>query len=133
MYRVKLDCGRETLITGDHNLWVLRDSELKLIETHEAKDSDYIALPEKLPAPDKDLEWLNLLDLLDGEKMYVDCSPLVKDWIAAFGRAKVLAEFRKHYQGSGAERKLYCNLTTSRDEACASRHFSASPRASVVN
>src|SRR5690606_12143185 len=60
MYRVRLECGRESLITGDHNLWVRRGGELILIETSEARQGDEIPLPEALPSPKEGLEWLEL-------------------------------------------------------------------------
>ena len=64
MYRVRLECGRECLLTGDHNLWVLRDGALRLIETHEARPGDAIPLPEALPGPEDDLADVDLLELL---------------------------------------------------------------------
>src|SRR5690606_36200020 len=60
MYRVRLERGRESLITGDHNLWVRRGGELILIETSEARQGDEIPLPEALPSPKEGLEWLEL-------------------------------------------------------------------------
>src|SRR4051812_16973334 len=33
MYRIETTCGRSATLTGDHNLWVLRDGRLQLIET----------------------------------------------------------------------------------------------------
>ena len=49
MYRVTTSCGRTATMTGDHNLWVLRDGELQLIETAEARDTDLLPIPERLP------------------------------------------------------------------------------------
>lgn len=63
MFRLRTRCGREAVMTGDHNLWVLRDSELKLIETHEAKTTDLVPLPKALPSIDSKLEYVNLQEL----------------------------------------------------------------------
>ncbi|WP_410337778.1 excinuclease ABC subunit UvrB [Longimonas sp.] len=49
MYRVTTLCGRTATMTGDHNLWVLRDGEPQLIETAEARDTDLLPIPERLP------------------------------------------------------------------------------------
>ena len=49
MYRVTTACGRAATMTGDHNLWVLRDGSLQLIETEDARDTDFLPIPERLP------------------------------------------------------------------------------------
>ena len=49
MYRVTTSCGRTATMTGDHNLWVLRNGELQLIETEQARDTDLLPIPERLP------------------------------------------------------------------------------------
>jgi excinuclease ABC subunit B len=48
MYRLETACGRAATLTGDHNLWVLRDGRLQLIKTAEARPSDYLPIPEAL-------------------------------------------------------------------------------------
>ena len=48
MYRLETACGRAATLTGDHNLFVLRDGHLQLIETADARPSDLIPLPESL-------------------------------------------------------------------------------------
>src|SRR5690606_32296680 len=37
MYHLRTGCGRSITLTGDHNLWVLRDGRLQLIETSDAQ------------------------------------------------------------------------------------------------
>ena len=49
LWRLETTCGRSVRVTGDHNLWVLRDGELKLLETHEVRVGDYLPLPFELP------------------------------------------------------------------------------------
>jgi excinuclease ABC subunit B len=48
MYQLETACGRAATLTGDHNLFVLRDGHLQLIETADARPSDLIPLPESL-------------------------------------------------------------------------------------
>jgi excinuclease ABC subunit B len=50
MYRLETVCGRAATLTGDHNLYVLRDGHLQLIETADARPSDLVPLPESLLA-----------------------------------------------------------------------------------
>jgi len=50
MYRLETACGRAATLTGDHNLFVLRDGHLQLIKTADARPSDLIPLPESLLA-----------------------------------------------------------------------------------
>ena len=48
MYRVRTACGREATLTGDHNLWVLREGALQLIETSDARPTDHLPIPTRL-------------------------------------------------------------------------------------
>ncbi len=50
MYRLETACGHAATLTGDHNLYVLRNGHLKLIQTVEARPSDLVPLPESLLA-----------------------------------------------------------------------------------
>ncbi len=70
MYRLTTACGREVTLTGDHNLWVLRDGELRLIQTSEARPSDCIPLPDALNTDDN-LTELDILPLLEGAPLVV--------------------------------------------------------------
>ena len=63
MYRLETACGREATFTADHNLWVLRNGELRLIKTDDAQPTDYIPVPEQLLAGEQ-IEILNTLELL---------------------------------------------------------------------
>ena len=75
MYRVQTACGRQATFTGDHNLWVLRDGQLTLIETADAKPTDYIPVPEKL-LTQSHLTEINLLDLFQAQqnKLFVQAN-----------------------------------------------------------
>src|SRR5205085_3378888 len=48
MYRIKTACGRSATLTGDHNLWALRNGQLQLIRTDDARSTDYVPVPETL-------------------------------------------------------------------------------------
>ncbi|MEM9998701.1 MAG: hypothetical protein AAF809_13450, partial [Bacteroidota bacterium] len=73
MYRVRTACGRSATLTGDHNLWVLRDGALHLIETAQARPTDYVPVPTELPVAVEDGQTtLDLLALLDDTQTYVD-------------------------------------------------------------
>jgi excinuclease ABC subunit B len=69
MFRLRTGCGRELTLTGDHNLWVLRDGALQLIRTEDARASDYLPMPETLEqvaAVREDLELLDVVRLRAG-------------------------------------------------------------------
>ena len=63
MYRLQTKCGRNATLTGDHNLWVLRDGRLQLIETTDARPTDYVPVPERLLG-EGNRTTLNTLDIL---------------------------------------------------------------------
>ena len=62
MWEVTTDCGRKTLITGDHNLWVLRNGDLRLIRTSDLDVGDYIPLPRDVPSIDEDFQSFDVLN-----------------------------------------------------------------------
>ncbi|MBA3534410.1 MAG: excinuclease ABC subunit UvrB [Ardenticatenales bacterium] len=71
MYRVQTGCGRSAILTGDHNLWVLRDGNLTLIETADARTTDYLPLPQQLLAG-RSMETLGTLEGLAGKRLFAD-------------------------------------------------------------
>ena len=76
MYHLQTACGRSATLTGDHNLWVLRDGQLQLIKTAEARATDYVPLPEKLLA-DGNLQTLDTLSVLSGKRLFVEAPEAV--------------------------------------------------------
>ena len=71
MYKVISESGREIIVTKDHNVYVLRNGELKLLETEKISTNDYIPLPIKLNTS-VNLKNINLFELLKKEKdLYV--------------------------------------------------------------
>jgi intein/homing endonuclease len=71
MYRLQTACGRAATLTGDHNLWVLRNGHLQLIETADARSDDYVPVPEVLLA-EGDLESFDTLQVLADKKLFVE-------------------------------------------------------------
>ena len=65
MHRVRAKCGREVCLTGDHNLWVLRDGELTLRPTAEVERGDYLPTARKL-AYTSHLASFDVLPYLEG-------------------------------------------------------------------
>ncbi len=61
MYCVRTACGRQALMTGDHNLWVLREGQVRLVPTTEVRQGDGIPLPRSIPGPQEELRSLDLL------------------------------------------------------------------------
>ena len=74
IYYLKTTCGKEVSITGDHNLWVLRNGQLKLIETQNLQAGDYLPTPRSLPGPRKKLLYLELLPYLKKINLFVNAS-----------------------------------------------------------
>ncbi|MCC7358452.1 MAG: excinuclease ABC subunit UvrB [Anaerolineales bacterium] len=84
MYTVETACGRGATLTGDHNLWVLRDGELQLIETTQARTTDYVPLPETLLGEGALAEF-DTLEALADSRLYVDASASILAHVAAHG------------------------------------------------
>ncbi|MCW5880913.1 MAG: excinuclease ABC subunit UvrB, partial [Anaerolineae bacterium] len=84
MYQVQTTCGRRVTLTGDHNLWVLRDGQLQLIQTAEARPTDYMPLPEHLPAGDGTTT-LDTLTVLAGKRLFVEAPELVLAYVTTQG------------------------------------------------
>ncbi|MEM9663880.1 MAG: LAGLIDADG family homing endonuclease, partial [Bacteroidota bacterium] len=84
MYDLETSCGRSITLTGDHNLWVLRDGALRLIETADARPTDYVPLPERVPELSTRTS-LNTLQVLRGERLFVDARTALLEYIEAEG------------------------------------------------
>ena len=106
MYQLRTRCGRHATFTSDHNLWVLRNGELTLIETADAQVDDYLPVPTKLLHAGP-MAALDLLDLLhtSPRKLYVQASAAISSYVAAHGPA-VMTEILEA-DGVGAYNKLY--------------------------
>jgi excinuclease ABC B subunit len=108
MWEVTTECGRKALITGDHNLWVLRNGNLKLIKTSELDVDDYIPLSRDLPAVNEDLSSFNVLNYFIEKKIpvYIEAPALIERLKTIYGRKRVLKELRYFYP-KGYTAKIY--------------------------
>ena len=71
MYKVISKSGREIVVTGDHNLYVMRNGRLTLLKTNEVTKKDYLPLPTTIDTKGN-LEKLNLFELLkENNKIFV--------------------------------------------------------------
>jgi excinuclease ABC B subunit len=104
MYRLQTACGRTATFTGDHNLWVLRDGDLRLIRTTEALASDYMPVPETLMTQGQK-ESLDTLDLLAGSKLYVKARDVIDSYTIAHGTTTLAPAIQA--SGISAYNKLY--------------------------
>ena len=83
MFALRLSCGREATLTPDHNLWVARDGQLELIETADARPTDFIPLPRKLAAGSNQAELVNANALVSANAAAIDeptSAPLDQGW-----------------------------------------------------
>ncbi len=99
MFRLRTRCGREATLTGDHNLWVLRDGKFKLIRTEEARTTDFLPMPETLegseePARPGSLEQIDVLPYLADTSLSVYAETPIMEYASAGGRATVVASQR---------------------------------------
>ena len=93
MYHLQTDCGRSIHLTGDHNLWVLRDGALQLIDTADARDGDYLPLPLKLLGSGN-LTTLQTQNHLQRDS-YVRAQTAVLDYMQQHGSETVADVFRQ--------------------------------------
>jgi excinuclease ABC B subunit len=97
MFRLRTRCGRELTLTGDHNLWVLRDGTLQLIRTEEARASDHLPMPETLARPPTRSEGLQTLDIvpyLVNTKLSVFAEAPILEYVAATGTGSFVTALR---------------------------------------
>jgi excinuclease ABC subunit B len=124
MYRLLTRCGRSITLTGDHNLWVLRDGEMQLIKTSEARPMDCIPFPEYLPEK-SDQQSIDTLHLLSGQRLFVESPGSILSFIDSNGRKAFvdplkesgllspeskISNIRLHRRGRGIEVDSYLNL-----------------------
>ncbi len=75
LFRVETKCGRRVTVTGDHNFFVLRQGEIKLLETKDIQAGDYLPLPLFMPSPSAALESVSVAQTLANEKVYLQVPP----------------------------------------------------------
>jgi excinuclease ABC B subunit len=100
MFRLRTRCGREATLTGDHNLWVLRDGRFKLIRTEEARATDFLPMPEMLagseePARPGSLYEVDILRYLADTSLSVYAETPIMEYASSGGYGTVIATFRE--------------------------------------
>ena len=93
MFELETRCGRKITLTGDHNLWVLRDGMPVLIRTEEASASDFIPVPETLGSTG-DLRVLDVLPYLSDTKLSVFADEAVLEYVSTGGQADFVKVMR---------------------------------------
>ena len=102
MFQVRTACGRSALVTGDHSLWVLREGQLVLLPTSEVHPGDYLPVPADLPAASAELGYVNLVALLDGEKLFIQADEALRRRAASTSVASVASALAPRYGYAGS-------------------------------
>src|SRR5690349_12039920 len=71
MFRVSTKCGRAVDGTADHNFWVFRDGELRLVRTEDIRPSDFLPVPDVLTMLSRGMQQLNILPYLEDANLFV--------------------------------------------------------------
>ena len=87
MFRLTTRCGRSITLTGDHNLWVLRDGMPTLIRTVDARTSDYLPAPLAVDCTE-DLQELDVLPYLQDTGLFVQAEEPIRACVASGGRGQ---------------------------------------------
>jgi excinuclease ABC subunit B len=100
MFRLHTRCGRNITLTGDHNVWVLRDGIPKLVRTEEICETDYLPMPESLTASDAvakspGLQSIDILQYLEHTNLSVFAEEPIVQYEVAGGRSVVVAVLRE--------------------------------------
>jgi len=116
MYEIETNCGRKIITTADHNFYVLRNGELKLILTSEIKEGDYLPLPQKLNLQiSREIKSLNVFSLFEGEKIYIRANEFLSRIIKKFGKSKINELLKNHF--SNPQSKIEAILKNRRGSA----------------
>jgi len=129
MYRVQTACGRSATLTGDHNLWVLRDGQLQLIRTADTRTTDYIPVPEQLLSKGA-ISSVDTLAVLSGKRLFVEAPQAILTYVSEQGSAEFsnalveqgikspgskLSAIRSHKRGRGIEVETFQHLLEKTD------------------
>ena len=93
MFELDTRCGRSITLTGDHNLWVLRDGIPALIRTDEVLMTDCIPVPESLDSTGN-LRVLDVLPYLVGSNLSVFAEDSVLEYVANGGQSDFVRVMR---------------------------------------
>ncbi|MCL4365706.1 excinuclease ABC subunit UvrB [Patescibacteria group bacterium] len=105
LYKVRTTCGREIIVTGDHNFFVLRGGKLQLLQTTALQRTDYIPVPIKLDSPGKVLFDFQFIDYLPDKKYYVHLPNFRSGWSKLEKQVRfILSSAKIHCLLQGTER-----------------------------
>ena len=93
MFRLTTRCGRAVTLTGDHNLWVLRDGKPTLVRTTEVRSGDCLPTPDSIEATES-LEYLDVIPYFADSHLSVFAEASVDRCIESGGRDKLVAGLR---------------------------------------
>ncbi len=123
MFRLTTRCGRAVTLTGDHNLWVLRDGKPTLVRTDEVQPRDCVPTPDSLEATES-LEYLDIIPYFGDSDLSVFDEAAVDRYIESGGRTKLMVglpgvglnpyaklfAIRQRVRGSGIKVRHYLRL-----------------------
>ena len=90
MFELVTRCGRAVTLTGDHNLWVLRDGALTLIRTEDVRPEDHVPIPDAIGATE-DLRSIDVLPYLVDTALSVFAEAPILEYVANGGRSQFVA------------------------------------------
>jgi hypothetical protein len=90
MFELVTRCGRAVMLTGDHNLWVLRDGALTLIRTEDVRADDHLPIPDAIGATE-DLRSIDVLPYLVDTELSVFAEAPILQYVAGGGRSQFVA------------------------------------------
>ncbi len=120
MFRLTTQCGRSITLTGDHNLWVLRDGMPTLIRTVDARTLDYLPSPLSVECTE-DLQELDVLTYLQDAELFVQAEEPILAYVASGGRAQFGATLSAC--DVGAQNKLSAMRAGIRGKGLRVRHY----------
>src|SRR3989338_8513066 len=97
LYEVKTTCGREITVTGDHNFWVLRNGRLTLVPTKEIKKTDFIPLSKEITTEEKDLSYINVLEILNKSVLFADANLFISKLLKTKKLSDVIEVMGEYY------------------------------------
>jgi excinuclease ABC B subunit len=126
MFELVTRCGRAVTLTGDHNLWVLRDGALTLIRTEDVRPEDHVPIPDAIGATE-DLRSIDVLPYLVDTALSVFAEAPILEYVANGGRSQFvavlescslqagpkLAAMRRGVRGRGLKVRVFQRLVAS--------------------
>ncbi len=105
IWEIEASCGRSVQVTGDHNMYIVRNQKLNLVKSEYIKKGDFIPVPRSLePIKEKILEINITSDLLkSGRKYYFKLCETV------FPSFKKILSYQKYYHATECGKGVLLN------------------------